>query len=244
MTTLWAATGRQASGHAIACAMDGARLVATHSAPDQATALSQLPQPTGPVLHIGEGTPAKLPAAILPATPGNTLAGFTQDTPPDVIGAWVRVWIAGFLALHPNWDGVITAQEGDIRHWIAISADEAVSCQGFLTPRLVTALGGADSPEGAALSDSLSRPERLAAHLRTAQVRGAPAALTGHLLGAELAAARPYWLGQQVALIAARDDGLSDALASQGVPATHQTPDSLMEPGLAAIGRAMGLVTA
>ena len=63
MTSLWAATGRHASGGAIACAMHGARLVETRTAPDQARALAQLPQPTGPVLRAGEGTPDNLPAA-------------------------------------------------------------------------------------------------------------------------------------------------------------------------------------
>ena len=61
-----------------------------------------------------------------------------------------------------------------------------------------------------ALSDGLSRPERLAGRL--ASIRAdlalndippptAEARLAGTLIGAELAAARAYWLGQTLAVI-------------------------------------------
>ena len=152
----------------------------------------------------------------------------------------MRIWIAGFLASRENWDGIICAQEGGISHWLHISADEVVSCQSFLTPRLNEALAGADSPDDTALTDSLSRPERLAAHLRAAEVAGKAEALTGHLIGAELAAARAYWLGQQVAVIGDRL-GYAGALRAQGLPVEETEAEALEPLGLQILGKRLGL---
>lgn len=90
---------------------------------------------------------------------------------------------------------------------------------GCLTPRLIADLGGAETPDMTALSDTLSRPERLAAQLRSAQVAGDAAAITGHLVGAELAAAKVYWLGQEVVLLG--QGPYYDALKVQGVLVTE-----------------------
>ena len=236
--TDWIALGPDANG-ARACAMQDDTLVSDILAADERAALTGLNAPgDASVLRIGEGVPATLPAAVLPNV-GNSLSGFLQETPADVIGAWTRVGIAGFLTGAPHWDGVICEVGPDTTHWLHVSADELISCQSFLTPRLITALGGADAPAQPALDDSLSRPERLAAHLRVAEVSGNVAATTGHLIGA---AARAYWLGQQVVIFS--DTGLAagyeTALASQGVPTTRQNPDTLRAAGLAAIGAKLG----
>jgi len=236
--TGWVAVGRTATG-ACAFALQDVRLVARAVAANERSALDELNLPDAPVLRIGDGAPARLPAPVLPDQ-GPGLPGFAQDTPPDVIGAWVRVWIAGYLAERPGWDGVICATEGDVSHWIHVSADEAVSCQSFLTPRLVQALGGAATPDADAMADSQSRPERLAAHLRAAEVSGNAQAVTGHLIGAELAAARVYWLGQQVAVLAPSPSPMSAALHHQGVPCEACDPETLVAPGLAEIGKVLG----
>ena len=239
--TDWIAIGRDGA-EVEACAMQGARLVACARGVDEAAALAHLQFTADRTVHIGDGAPETLPAPVLPKG-GRGLAGLTQDSPADVIGARVRLWIAGFLADRPDWDGVLCVLDGGISHWIHISANEAVSSQSFLTPRLIAALEGTAPPDPDALADSLSRPERLAAHLRAAEVSARPAALTGHLLGAELAAARPYWLGQQVALIAPEDMAASyaPALAAQHIPAERHAPDDLLPEGLGALARALGL---
>ncbi|QFT97580.1 2-keto-3-deoxy-galactonokinase [Roseovarius sp. THAF8] len=192
------------------------------------------------MVRLGDGPPDRLPTGILPKT-GDTLSALEQATPPDIISASVRLWIAGALASRVHWDGVICATQSDVTHWIHISAGEAVSVQTVLTPRLVTALGGTASADPDALADTLSRPERLAAHLRQAEISGDRAALTGHLLGAELAATRPYWLGQEVLVISAKPAPHMTALAAQGVPATALAPGDLVASGLAALSRALGL---
>ncbi|PIE14030.1 MAG: hypothetical protein CSA70_02380 [Rhodobacterales bacterium] len=136
-----------------------------------------------------------------------------------------RLAIAGFLLAHPNWDGVAVVV-GDPTHWAQISADEVVSFQSFLTLRIAAALGargavdGGGRVDGAAMAETLSRPERLAAHLASAEIGGAPGAALGHLIGAELGAARPYWLGQQVVVLGtgAMAAAYAAALEAQGVP--------------------------
>lgn len=236
--TGWIALGRAPDGMR-ACAMQDGQLTEQVTAGTEKAALGKLSQRPDRIIRIGEGAPSTLPAAILPGS-GHGLPGFSQTSPADVIGGWVRLWLAGFLAARADWDGVIAATEGAVSHWIHISAGEAVSSQSFLTPRLTDALGGAETPDADAIADSLSRPERLAAHLRAAEVSGNMQALTGHLVGAELAAARAYWLGQQVAVIAPPPAPVATALKAQGVPCATHAPDDLLAPGLAAVGKALG----
>jgi len=195
------------------------------------------------VIRIGDGQPASLPAPLLPDG-GAVLPGLTQDTPADVISAWVRLWIAGFLARQGPWDGVICALHGDVSHWIHISAVEVVSSQSFLSPRLIASLGGIQTADAQAITDSLSRPERLAAHLRVGEVSGQPMAITGHLIGAELAAARPYWLGQQVAVIGNSPliTAYETAIEAQGCPVSCYDSADLIPGGLKALGTALGVV--
>jgi len=237
--TGWVAIGR-AGDTVRAILVRGAAVARQAEGEDEAAALAALDERPDTVIRIGEGRPAALPAPVLPDG-GHVLPGFTQAEPPDVIGGWVRLWVAGFLEEHPNWDGVICARDGDVSHWVHVSANEAVSTQSFLTPRLVRALDGAAEPEMQAVADSLSRPERLAAHLRAAEVAGDSASVTGHLIGAELAAARVYWLGQRVAVLDSPPAPNVMALEAQAVPCTCHDPETLLAPGLAALGRALGL---
>jgi hypothetical protein len=236
--TDWIALGRTAAG-ARGFSLRGDRIIAQADAAQEREILDRLAG-SGQVVRIGDGAPDSLPAPLLPGT-GRALPALEQENPPDVIGAWVRLRLAGFASDRPHWDGVIHTTEGGVSHWIHLSAGEAVSSQSFLTPRLVTALGGSDKADPDALADSLSRPERLAAHLRAAEVSGNAAAITGHLMGAELAAARPYWLGRDVALILQDASAWTATLSTQGVPCTVHDPDACLATGLAALAHAFGL---
>ena len=205
--------------------------------------------------------PAK-PGQIPPVRVGphsQALPGLRQSSPPALMrGEELR--IAGFLALNPGWDGVICLP-GPLTHWVQVSAEEVVSFQSFLTgamaealataPLLRAALTDAGWDEDAfteALDTAMSRPERLAAGLAgiytEATLDGmsggaARARLFGGLIGAELAASRPYWLGQQVALIgperAARP--YAEALARQGVPVTRTDEERMTLAGFNAARR-------
>jgi len=96
-----------------------------------------------------------------------------------------------------------------------------------------------------AVSDGLSRPEALAA--RAFQLRAddllhgldparATGRLSGLLVGAELAHARPYWLGMQTALIGASklSQTYASALESQGVTPVIERGDACTLAGLRA----------
>lgn len=233
----WIALGREAQGF-VGYALQGDELLAEIRGPDHPAVLAKLDRPNAARVTIGDATPQPLPAPVLPPG-GTTLPALSQATPADVISAWVRLWVAGHLAAHPNWDGVVCALHGDVTHWLHVSADEVVSSRSSLTQRLFGALAmPARAPDSDAIAESLSHPERLATHMRAAEVGGNPAACLGHLLGAELAAMRPYWLGQQVAVIGQGDMAASyaSALQGQGVPVEMATPDDLMPGGLAALG--------
>ncbi|MFB9148311.1 2-dehydro-3-deoxygalactonokinase [Roseovarius ramblicola] len=220
-----------------AMALDGGHILGETNSETADTALVAL-DATGPVLRIGDGTATVLPAAPLPDTVGSGLPGLIQDSPPDCLDGWTRLLLIGLK----DHDGIACVLTPTLAHWVHLSAGEAVSCLSFLTPRLATALGAAAEADADALADTLSRPERLAAHLRAAEVQGARAALTGHLLGAELAAARPYWLGQNVALIGpqAAVGARATALVAQGVPVSRHDPDSLLPAAIAALAARRG----
>ncbi|WP_306114680.1 MULTISPECIES: 2-dehydro-3-deoxygalactonokinase [unclassified Roseovarius] len=240
--TSWIAIGRDAEGFR-AFAVEGSEVKTEARAETEDQAYARLGFTAQSIRWIGEGTPDVTPCAVLPPA-GRTLPVVTQEQPADVLGAWPRLWVAGFLAGHENWDGVLCIETGDASHWVHVGANEIISFASFLSLRLATFLGGGYTADPAAMADSQSRPERLASHLRQAEIAGNPAAITGHLIGAELAAARVYWLGQQVGVIAPQGEAsiYARVLAAQGVPVVSATPDDMVQVGLAAMARALRLV--
>jgi 2-dehydro-3-deoxygalactonokinase len=204
--------------------------------------------------------PGKLRPLPVPAEDARldlfALSGLRQTAPPDVIcGDETR--IAGFLAAHAGWDGVICLT-GPQSCWAHISAGEVVSFQTFLTGEIYTAVSQ-NAPavadwDMAAFTDAveitLSRPEKLAAALASVRARDvlqdqsaqqAQARLWGALIGAELAAARPYWLGQQLAVIGPTEITAlyRAALEPQGVPTETAEDDQTTLAGLTAAWRQM-----
>lgn len=187
------------------------------------------------------------------------IAGVKQDEPADVMRG-EETQIAGFLSLNTRWDGVICLP-GTHTKWVHVSADEIVSFQTYMTGDLFAAIGGHtvlrhsvasdgwdDAAFDSAVVDAMARPERLAARLFSLRAEGllhgmseatARARLSGLLIGAELAGAKPYWLGQQIAVIGA--GGLSAlyvrALAAQSAPATQVKGDAITLAGLTAAYR-------
>jgi len=189
----------------------------------------------------------------------HVVPGIKQTDPADVMRG-EETQIAGFLSLNPNWDGVICLP-GTHTKWVHVSADEVVSFQTCMTGDLFAAISGhtvlkhstggdgwdADAFD-AALGDTISRPEKLAAKLFALRAEGllhglsndtARARLSGLLIGAEIAATKPYWLGQQVAIIGA--GSLASlylrALAAQSVSATQAQAERVTLAGLTAAYR-------
>ncbi|MDP5085119.1 MAG: 2-dehydro-3-deoxygalactonokinase [Yoonia sp.] len=184
----------------------------------------------------------------------HVIPGIKQVDPADVMRG-EETQISGFLARNPRWDGVICLP-GTHTKWVHISADEVVSFQTFMTGELfdtiakhtvlrhsVASAGWDDAAFLTGLEQAIARPERLAARLFSLRANGllhdmagttARAQLSGLLIGAELAAAKPYWLGQQIAVIG--DSGLAklyvDALATQAAPATQVNAKAITLAGL------------
>ncbi len=182
--------------------------------------------------------------------------GLRQLVPADVMRG-EETQIAGALALGAL-DGVICLP-GTHSKWAQISAGEVISFQTFMTGEMFALLstqsvlrhgmagdGWDDAAFDAALSDALSRPERIAARLFGLRAEGliaglAPAAarsrLSGLLIGVELAASKPYWLGQAVTIIGA--EGLAAtyarALLAQGVKAALIPATDCTLAGLASL---------
>ena len=184
--------------------------------------------------------------------------GLRQTTPAADVMRGEETQIAGYLATRPGFDGVLCLP-GTHTKWAEISAGEVVSFRTFMTGELFALLSGksilAHSVKGGgwdddafaeAVDDTLARPEALAAKLFNIRAEGllgkpdsavARARLSGLLLGAELAAARPYWLGREVALVGAPDltAVYARALARQGLDAAQADGSEMTRAGLARI---------
>ena len=183
--------------------------------------------------------------------------GLKQATPADVMRG-EETQIAGALQLMPGYDGVLCLP-GTHSKWVHISAGQVVSFQTFMTGEMFALLSEAsvlrhgmagggwdDAAFDAAVGDALSRPERLGARLFSLRAEGliaglsateARARLSGLLIGTELAAAKPYWLGQRVTLIGAEklSAAYARALSLQGVEAKRLSATDCTLAGLASL---------
>ncbi|MBL9049907.1 MAG: 2-dehydro-3-deoxygalactonokinase [Tabrizicola sp.] len=183
--------------------------------------------------------------------------GLKQTQPADVMRG-EETQIAGALRLLPGYDGVFCLP-GTHSKWVHVSAGEVVSFQTFMTGEMFALLseasvlrhgmqgtGWEDAAFDAAVSDALSRPEKIGARLFALRAEGliaglSPAAarsrLSGLLIGTELAAAKPYWLGQRVTLIGAEklSAAYARALAAQGIDAQRLSATDCTLAGLATL---------
>jgi 2-dehydro-3-deoxygalactonokinase len=206
---------------------------------------------TPPTVANAITAPTKDPRLLV-----HILPGVMQTKPADVMRG-EETQIAGFLAANPDFDGVLCLP-GTHSKWVRISAGEIVSFQTFMTGEIFALLANNSvlrhsvqshdhdaAAFTAAVSDAISNPERTAARLFSIRagslVADLPAAqaratLSGLLIGMELAGARPYWLGMEVAIIGASSLArlYQTALADQGVTPTMTDADSLTLAGLTA----------
>ncbi|MEL6452064.1 MAG: 2-dehydro-3-deoxygalactonokinase [Pseudomonadota bacterium] len=214
----------------LACGMVGAR-----------QGWAEAPYATVPCLPPSGADALSVPGTDLSV---RILPGVKQARPADVMRG-EETQIAGYLATYPQFDGVICLP-GTHTKWVHISAGEIVSFRTAMTGEMFALLsaqsvlrhsmgdGWDDDSFATGVDQALSKPETLAAALFSLRAEGllngldpnaARARLSGLLIGAELAAMRPYWLGQQVAMIGAASLSTAyiTALRLQGVP-THAAP--------------------
>lgn len=179
--------------------------------------------------------------------------GVSQKTPPDIMHGR-ETTVAGFLSLHPDFDGVLCLPSAHTK-WVHISAGEIVSFRSFMTGELFDLLANHSALRHAvtqnwdndafnqALDQAMSRPAAMAAELFSIGAEAvienpapttAQARLSGILIGMELAAARPYWLGQMIALIGQgpQADAYAHALTSQGLTPTVYSIEETTLTGL------------
>ncbi|HVH03021.1 MAG TPA: 2-dehydro-3-deoxygalactonokinase, partial [Amaricoccus sp.] len=169
--------------------------------------------------------------------------------------------IAGLLAADPGFDGV-ACLPGTHTKWVHVGGGEVVSFASYMTGEIFALLAGqsvlrktlagdgwSEADFLAGVGDGVARPERVPARLfplrAEALLHGlAPergrARLSGLLIGAELAAARAYWLGRDVVLIGAPAlaKAYRDALALAGLASRVADATAMTRAGLAA-ARAM-----
>lgn len=196
------------------------------------------------------GAPTEMPGLTVKVLPG-----VRQLDPADVMRG-EETQIAGYLASHPDYDGVICLP-GTHTKWAHISAGEIVSFRTAMTGEIFALLskqsvlrhsvGAGWNADAFALGvdQSLSRPEALAAALFSlraeALLKGlnndaARARLSGLLIGAEMAAMRPYWLGRQMVIVgdAKLAQAYKSALETQAVPVELAEAEEMTLAGLAA----------
>ena len=211
------------------------------------------PPPAGEIATQVPATDPRMAVFILP--------GIKQIKPADVMRG-EETQIAGFLHHDPDFDGVICLP-GTHTKWVHISAGEIVSFQTFMTGELFSLLSKqsvlrhsvtTDEWDATAFSvgveDAMSRPQAVAAQLfglRAGSLvadlspSSARSRLSGLLIGTELAAARPYWLGRNVAIIGADFvAGLyGDALVKQGLNTSAVDVEAMTLLGLHAAKRSL-----
>lgn len=190
------------------------------------------------------------------------LPGMKQNSPADLMRGQ-ETQIAGFLAANPKFDGVLCLS-GPHTRWAHISAGEVVSFRTFMTGELLALLASqsllchttvssawdADA-FATAVEDAMSNPAILASKLFSIHAEASlfdqsnaisRAKLSGLLIGAELAAARPYWLGQEVVIIGENDllTAYQTALEPLGMPVKTASAETMTLAGLSAAYIALG----
>lgn len=234
----------------LACGMVGSRQ-GWCEAPYRATPCT--PMDVGQMVRV----PVRDPRITVQIVPG-----LKQMKPADVMRG-EETQIAGALALDPAFDGAMCLP-GTHSKWVQISAGEVVSFQTYLTGEMfallsaqsvlrhgMAATGWDEDAFDLGVANGMARPERLAAHLFRLRAEGliadlgpdaARAQLSGLLIGAELAAARPYWLGARVVLVGSPELTAlyARALAAMGAPSQTLPAKDCTIAGLArAAGRLM-----
>lgn len=162
-----------------------------------------------------------------------------RQSRPVAYSYGAEILAAGYLRNAPDYDGILILSDEEETTWLHLSAGEIVSFRSFATPLTYHALSPDVSPAPAlrheaipqmfldTVSECLSQPEQML--LRIAEARAEMIAQRcpvdqaqqrgmGAIIGAELAATRFYWLGQQIVVtgVSSLTEGYVAALRHQG----------------------------
>ena len=167
------------------------------------------------------------------------LGGLKQNNPADVMRG-EETQIRGFLSDFADFDGIVCLP-GTHTKWVHVSAGEVISFRTFISGELFALMseysvlkhsvksdGWDDKEFRSAVSESISNPQKIfsdffklrADHLlKQVEQSELRSKLSGYIIGAELAGAKPYWLGQNVVILG--NNNLSKiyktALEGQGI---------------------------
>ncbi|WP_417258923.1 2-dehydro-3-deoxygalactonokinase [Celeribacter sp.] len=183
------------------------------------------------------------------------LPGMKQQTPADVMRG-EETQIAGYLAQKPHFEGAICLP-GTHSKWAQISAGTVAQFRTFMTGEVYALLSKTSilrhsvgetcdlEAFDAAVADMMRHPEAFTADLfglRAGTLVGglgedaALGRLSGLMIGAEIAGARSFWSGQNVALIGAPKISAlyARALTAQGVDVDIASGEDIVLEGLIA----------
>ena len=196
----------------------------------------------------GQGVtcPASLAAPIEIGGQFARMTRFTDKSAPDQCFAHAAA-LGAFVADHAKWDGIVIFA-GPVTTWAQVSAGELISFRSSLALKIayhVMLDRGLDTPDQVgdgfndAVGSGLSNPETVFSKL-SASV-GAETHL-GHVLGAELAAFRSYWLGQDIVILGEGDAAhwIEAALKSQFAMVRRDPQDYLGRGARAVRAHVMG----
>ena len=165
--------------------------------------------------------PASLAAPIEIGGQFARMAQFVDKSAPDQCFAHSAA-LGAFVADHAKWDGIVVFA-GPVTTWAHVSAGELISFRSSLALKLACDVirdRGLDTLDQVgdafndAVSSGLSKPEAVFSKLSASA--DAETHL-GHVLGADLAAFRSYWLGQDIVILGEGDAAhwIEAALKSQ-----------------------------
>lgn len=179
--------------------------------------------------------------------------GLKQTAPADVVRG-EEVQLAGLLVSQPNFDGIVCLP-GTHSKWVRVSTGEVVGFQTTMTGELFGLLahqsvlrhgmgcGWDEQAFSLGVKTGLAHADKLIARLFSVRAEGlldglspdaAHSRLSGLLIGAELAAMKNWWLGQEVVLIGAKQlcANYASALHDQGLKPTIHDGTEMVLSGL------------
>ena len=181
--------------------------------------------------------------------------GIKQPSPADVMRG-EETQVAGFIASQPNFNGVICLP-GTHAKWVLVENSQVMHFQTFLTGELYALLAKQsvlrhsintdqwdEQAFATALKQSIDMPQSISAKLFSLRAEAllndlnagsANAALSGYLIGLELASSKHLWEGQQIIIIGESTlaQRYTQALNLCGITSDLQNSEQLTLQGLA-----------
>lgn len=190
--------------------------------------------------------PAPLASPIEIGASHARMARFVDPSSTDQCFAHTAA-LGAFVTDHAKWDGIVIFA-GQVSTWAHVSAGELISFRSSLALKVaydvIRDRGMQASVEvgdqfNDAVTDGLSKPEAVFHKLSGATH---PETYLGCVLGADLAAFRAYWLGQDIVILGDRDEAhwIEAALKSQCAMVRRDPQDYLGRGARAVRAHALG----